>query len=105
MIDVWTMSEALELIARLQPASRNYNYHVCLGGGVLNNQRSNKDLDLYFLSLDNGVTDDSDGMLKYLSEQFGAHEPITKAEYAANSMYEHKVKFANGGQRIDAFIY
>ena len=45
----WTLDDALELIRALQPDSKRYNYHICLGGGVLNRGRAEKDLDLYFL--------------------------------------------------------
>jgi hypothetical protein len=46
---IWTLEGAQELIATIQPKIRALNYHVALGGGVLNRGYSDKDLDLYFL--------------------------------------------------------
>lgn len=47
----WKLDEALELIRSLQPKVKTFGFHLCLGGGVLNKGFSEKDLDLYFLSL------------------------------------------------------
>lgn len=49
---MWTLDEALNLIREIQPQLRLQNYHVTLGGGVLNKGNSIKDLDLYFLPLE-----------------------------------------------------
>ena len=50
---VWTYEQAHKVILKLQQDSRSFGYHLCLGGGVLNHGASGKDLDLYFLPLDN----------------------------------------------------
>lgn len=50
---VWTYEQAHKVILKLQQDSRSFGYHLCLGGGVLNHGASSKDLDLYFLPLDN----------------------------------------------------
>jgi len=51
-IPMWTLDEGREIVAQVQQNSRAYGYHVAMGGGVLNNGESSKDLDLYFLPLD-----------------------------------------------------
>lgn len=43
----------MPLIAELQRITRPLGYHVAVGGGVLNKGRSQKDLDLYVLPLNN----------------------------------------------------
>lgn len=42
-----TMDSALKVIRTMQPYVRQFNYHLALGGGVLNVGESDKDLDLY----------------------------------------------------------
>ena len=50
---MWTLEEAQKLINGMQAFAKDYNYHVALGGGVLNKGKSDKDLDLYFLPIEN----------------------------------------------------
>ena len=103
---VWTLDDALELVRNLQPWTRDYAYHLAIGGGVVNTGSSLKDLDLYFLPLDNdGFVPRTDALLDDLQKHFGPYEPIVAPEYAhLHSFYRHKVKFENAGKRIDAFI-
>lgn len=102
---MWNLEDALALVRRLQPMTRNYNYHLALGGGVLNKGTSDKDLDLYFLTLDNDKKTDREGLLVTLERIFGKLEHIGSPEYLAkDSAYKAKVKFVNSGKRIDAFV-
>lgn len=73
----WTLEDALPLIRGIQPHTRSYGYHLALGGGVLNNGKSGKDLDLYFLPLESQkFKTDCDGMLSFLKDTWGTCEEI-----------------------------
>ena len=68
----WTLDEALGLVRAIQQDSRKFGYHITLGGGVLNKGESRKDLDLFFLSLDNHkIKADPDGCMKWLTSLWG----------------------------------
>lgn len=111
---IWQLNEALELIRALQPGTRKYGYHLCLGGSVLNKGMSKKDLDLYFLSLDNSAKPNPVGLRIWLKELWGEGEPLAGVRlnqdndpaYSIDehSPYEDKLKYNYGGLRIDVFI-
>lgn len=77
----WKIEEGLKLIRALQGRVREFGYHIALGGGVLNNGTSDKDLDLYFLPFNNPniAKEDTHGLLEWLSKLWG--EPKTIGEY------------------------
>lgn len=79
MGDIWTMKEALGLIQALQPETRRFGYHLCLGGGVLNKGESQKDLDLYFLTLDNGKDSQPEKLKDWLVSVWGEAADIGKS--------------------------
>ena len=102
---MWTLDDALALVREIQPLTRDFNYHLVIGGSVVNNGESRKDLDLYFLPLCNGNLNDSIGMQTALVGLFGPGEPL-----GSEDTYEHdprwfKTKFMRGKQRIDSFIW
>jgi len=43
---MWTLDSAQTLISKLQPKAWEAGWNLCVGGGVLNEGRSNSDLDL-----------------------------------------------------------
>jgi hypothetical protein len=101
---LWTLEEGLELVRRLQPASRAFGYHVALGGGVLNNGSSFKDVDVYLIPL--GDTDnqtDTAGAIAWLESELGESENISEG-YAPGPAYAAKRSFAKDTKRIDLFI-
>ena len=101
---MWTLLEALPLIRALQPETRKFGMHLALGGGVLNKGESKKDLDLYFLPMDNGGKVEVALMLAFLESLWGTSEPIGNAEYDDVTAYTYKVKFDYAGKRIDVFV-
>lgn len=102
---MWTLDEGRAAVKQVQAVSRDFGYHVALGGGVLNAGKSSKDLDLYFLSLDDqAVFPDSAGLLIYLSEKWGKYHSLTSYESPAWSEYAAKMRFDPLGKRIDVFI-
>ncbi len=106
---MWTLEEGLEIVRRLQPLTRDFNYHLVIGGGVVNTGISRKDLDLFFLPLCNSDVNDPKGMLALLEDMWGESEPIGgPGEYDDDPRYR-KVKFMLGSgktaKRIDAFIW
>lgn len=123
----WTLDEGLNLIRALQPKTREFGYHLCLGGGVMNKGISEKDLDLYFLPLDNPTLAKANPqeLINWLVTLWGDYSPIGKEydpddvevvvddgpfqqlnlEPRKNSAYKFKLKFNRPcGDRIDVFI-
>lgn len=102
---MWTMTDAREQVDLVQLPSRDYHYHVALGGGVLNNGNSWKDLDLYFLPLDSDDADpDIEGLFNFLKGVWGCPVSLIDPSYADTSWYGAKLKFTVGEKRIDVFI-
>ena len=102
---MWTREAAAEVIALLQPLTRQFGYHLALGGGVLNNGHSDKDLDLYFLPLDDqDHPPNPDKMLRCVEAIWGESKPLS--DYPkASSLYAHKRKLTlPGHKRVDVFI-
>lgn len=108
---MWNMTQTIPLLKKLQPESRKYGYHVCMGGGVLNNWSSNKDLDLYYLPMNNEGKAKPKELIHYLAGLWGKPEPIGKsADYPHDALpYIAKLKFEFTGEddvkrRIDLFV-
>jgi hypothetical protein len=104
----WTLEDALAHVRDIQLSTRKFGYHLTLGGGVLNNGYSEKDLDLFFLPLDDSKTPrDPHGMLDFLTK-FYRTTPVSinnTEGYGPSDLYTHKVKFNDGhGRRVDVFI-
>ena len=97
----WTLEMALVVIRALQQETRQFHYHLCLGGGVMNNGRSEKDLDLYFLPLGDGEPDLA-GIQRWLDEMWGKGEDLGEYNNVAPYVYRRKYKY--GEQRIDVFV-
>lgn len=76
----WTLEDGLKLVRAIQNTTRKYGYHLTLGGGVLNNGKSKKDLDLYFLPLNNERMPPQDipGLVGWLGGMWGKFESIGK---------------------------
>jgi hypothetical protein len=105
----WSLSEALELVREIQPQIKRYGYHVALGGGVLNNGYSEKDADLYFLSLDDATTTNIGELSEFLSGYW--HDmlctPIGDVDhYGPHKLYRLRQTYRElkTGKRIDVFI-
>lgn len=47
MMSMWHQSEAIELARRIETAVVPMGFHVALGGSVLHQGKSNKDVDIY----------------------------------------------------------
>lgn len=104
MLPIWTLDSALPLVRELQPETRQFGYHLALGGGVLNTGESFKDLDLYFLPLDaSDSKPESEGLVAWLDKLWGEGESLLGASYNSQH-YKAKRKYLLGDQRIDAFI-
>ena len=105
---LWTLAEGLDVVRQLQPVTWEFGYHLALGGGVVNRGSSTKDLDLYFLPLDNGdeYNPDYDGLKRWLDTLYGEGASITNPDYppTPGSVYRYKREYAANGKRIDVFI-
>jgi hypothetical protein len=103
---MWRIEHALSVVRALQPMTRDFNYHLTLGGGVLNLGRSDKDLDLYFLPLCNDTDHEPALLLGFLEELWGKSEPIGSEDCYEEDPRWLKVKFMlNGWRRIDVFVW
>ncbi len=100
----WTLEEGLEIIHKLQLKVRNFNYHICLGGSVLNYGNSLNDLDLYFLSLSNGLNNEPEKLVQFLTDEIGNLENLMKEEYMTDTKYVGAFKTSINNKRIDIFI-
>src|SRR3990167_2742576 len=104
----WTLDDALSLIRGLQPVIRKLGYHLCLGGGVLNNGESKKDLDLYFLAINGGSMGgnavNATSLITYLVKLWGPGESIGGIGYPEEPIYPYKMQFRYDGLRIDVFV-
>ena len=111
---MWKLDNGLKVVRAIQQNCRSYGYHLTIGGGVVNNGSSEKDLDLYFLPMGGFNKDkknDADGMLKFLATLWGYPEKLSKGgdneEYKDmdEGCYAHAVKFTTNNKRIDCFIF
>lgn len=103
---MWTLDDALPLIREIQAEIRPFNYHLLLGGGVLNEGHSTKDLDLFFVPLNNAEPNDQ-ALLRYLFVRLTYLGAIRDApDYGAGNTWRWATmeKFSLEGKRIDVFI-
>ena len=101
---MWTLEQGRAEIQRVQLSSREFGYHVCLGGGVLNAGESSKDLDVYFLPLDDKLNSPQpDRLLAWLETMWGLYTPLNDPRYDQSAHYRHKLRF-DIPKRIDVFV-
>lgn len=109
---MWTLEDALDVIKILQPKLREINYHVTLGGGVLNNGSSPNDLDLYFLPLEDESNHPDDrkhpqyqSVMETLHHQFGITGNYMEDYENLRTSYKVKLTYhLKSGRKVDAFI-
>lgn len=92
----WTLTEALALVRDLQPISREYGYHLTLGGGVLNKGYSVKDLDLWWLPLNDASMTRPMALVNFFGTRFLDVRPIS----SYGELHRH-VKFTWGMFRME----
>lgn len=104
---MWTLDEALEIIRELQPQLREMGYHCLLGGGVLNTGVSDKDLDLFFIPL-NQHDSTPFAIVEFLGQQLGSFAVSIRdsPDYQGEAMwhYQEMRKIDYCGKRIDIFV-
>ena len=102
---MWTLDEALVLVRELQPQLTQFEYHVALGGGVLNKGKSDNDLDLYFISFDFQLPENYERLIDFLKNKFGDLQSLVDKKYD-NSFFKAKLSNKNyhSMKRIDFFI-
>lgn len=103
---LWTFDVAQPMIANLQESAKRVGFHIALGGGVLNNLKSNKDLDLYFLPMRNGESSNADELLAALESVWGKLQPFSEyGEDDDDGIWTFKGKLDGpGGKRVDIWI-
>lgn len=103
---VWTLDQAHVIIAELWPLMWDLHYHILLGGGVIREGKSDKDLDLFFIPL-NGYESHAHTVLEKLWSQLGPSKALRDSpDYHADSNFHftEAQKFDYLGKRIDVFI-
>ena len=104
---MWNLIEASNLIQELNKHIKTFDYHVCLGGSVINNGQSNKDLDLFFLRL-NGYQGQRQELINYLFKRWGILHPIRDSpDYHSGEIWYYESMLTTGRdseKRIDFFI-
>ncbi len=94
------------IIRDLAPMVRELDYHMLLGGGVLNTGASTKDLDLWFMPL-NGYESNPLIIVDLLISMLGSPTPIRDSpDYHPDDMWhlQEALRFTLEGRRIDCFI-
>ena len=102
---LWTIGAGLRVIRAMQASLKPLGFHVALAGGVLNTDRSFKDLDLVFLPLTNNFAPPTEPLMGYLCGVFG-YPNTEEGSHSPNpyTPYRQQWVFPNGGKRIDVFI-
>lgn len=111
---MWGLSGALEVIRLIQPVVKTFDYHVLLGGGVLNRGFSEHDLDLYFIPFSEQKRPRSVGLRDYLETVLGTEytlggpdvrsEDISKAYPDEPTWVNGRFTYRQGSVRTDVFI-
>lgn len=102
----WDLAKALLIIKQLQPLARNVNFHLALAGGVLNNGKSKKDLDIIALAMHNDRPASMYDLLKILEPVLGEFRDGSEEYDGDEARQDNLVIYhtePNG--RIDLFIY
>lgn len=103
----WTITEALTLIRHIQPILHENGWHVALGGGVLNNGFSNKDLDLYFFPFGSKDGVSTDSLKRWLGLMWGDAQDMSTYRNNKDEVFMVKEKYYPPNypdKRIDCFI-
>lgn len=66
----WKLEDGLRLVRALQEQTKDFGYHITLGGSVLNAGESENDLDLYFLPY-TGMEANDTGLVEWLTSLWG----------------------------------
>ncbi len=90
----------------MQFAIKPLGYHIALGGGVLNNGVSTKDLDLYFLPLTNDKAPDAMVLWAYVASLGFDVTEDDEASHVPNPYtpfrIQHETRYQ--GKRVDVFV-
>jgi hypothetical protein len=74
---------------------------------VLNAGSSTKDVDVYFLPMDDGAgksTTDTDGLLGWLEQELGPSKNLIGDGYSPGPGYVAKLAYRKTAKRIDVFV-
>src|SRR5690242_2644275 len=77
---MWTLDDGVKLVRLIQEESMRMGFHVTIGGSVLTNGESTRDLDLFLFPLSHGEEEDLSGLIKWFKELWG--DPSDDCAYA-----------------------
>jgi hypothetical protein len=106
---MWTLLEGVTIIRRIQDSLREKGYHACLGGGVLNQGGSKRDLDIFILRMNNTNRVRPIECVWSLSNilQPCTYSPLRdNPDYGpdADFHFSEAHRFTYNGKRIDVFV-
>lgn len=110
---MWALEDARQLVRDLNKMVRPFDFHVALGGGVINNGESRKDIDLYVLPvyIDGHKFTQAEWVAldRILGTALGPHAEDMRS-YSTDSheigrcFRAERIYTLPGGKRIDLFI-
>lgn len=105
-VPTWTREQADKLLKTIQPMFWLIHHHVALGGGVLNNGVSYKDLDLYVLPFGDEEAPTLEPEVDALLEDvFEYQSPIGNDEvYGPQPAFRSRDRYTFEGKRVDVFV-
>jgi hypothetical protein len=90
---MWNLDEGIKLVRALQPGTRKFGYHLTIGGSVVNEGKSEKDIDLYFHPMQNkDFKEDTVGLIDWLEGMWGKANPIAKVYAEDESPFDDLLK-------------
>lgn len=108
---MWYLHDALPLVRLLQEALWPLQYHVTLGGSVLNNGYADKDVDIFVLPFNNvtpfspaSLHDALESVLTYV-QPIGFPTPDAAGNYPpSQEVHLRKDQWSFEGKRVDVFV-
>jgi hypothetical protein len=100
----WTFEDALPIIQAIDPIARRCNFYVALRGGVLLRGRSDSDLDLCFLSIEDAEPCSPEMVL----EEIARGMPKQVERYnppSGGAKYPYTIIRLRDGRNIDAHFW
>ena len=99
---MWTIETALEFIREQQPRFKEVSFHLALAGSVLNNGKSEHDLDIIVMSMGTQEDISNDNLLNLLASLDAIPLNVHDEEYEEDKIIYRSFE---KGKQIDWFVY
>lgn len=118
VVKEWVFKDAQELVAAMRSKTHQYGYEIAMGGSVLTNGKSSKDLDLFFVPKGGDTQPLPIDLLMWVASKLGPGKTIVPAftshpngliegtpmKPAVKDVFLHKMRFDLAGRKIDVFV-